>query len=44
MKRFSRERSKPAELIYLISLGQGQGVTAEAAINNAVKSGAWVIL
>lgn len=42
--RFSKDKKIPQDNLKIISLGQGQGVIADAAISAATKTGGWVIL
>ncbi len=42
--RFANQRKITADKLTVISLGQGQGIVAEKAIETQIKSGGWVIL
>ena len=42
--RFAEERRMDGGSMHIVSLGQGQGVTAEEKIREAVVSGDWVVL
>lgn len=42
--RFSREKKISQEKLFIISLGQGQEIVAERAIEAAAKTGGWTIL
>jgi dynein heavy chain, axonemal len=42
--KFSKEMNIAQEAFTMISLGQGQGVVAEKAIQDNIKTGGWVLL
>ena len=44
LERFAREKQIGPEKIMLISLGQGQGIVAERAIERGCHEGLWVVL
>lgn len=44
LERFAREKKVGADKMLLISLGQGQGIVAERAIDRGCAEGLWVVL